>query len=70
MAEFFELPFQIAVDAPDTGLSALEELAELHAPGRWQCQFDCEWTCFGFQLENEAVNFLLACKFAHRYPIR
>ncbi len=61
MAEFFELPFGIAVDAPDCVLSGLEELAERCAPGRWLCQFDGDWTCFRFQLQNEAFTFLLVC---------
>ncbi len=66
MTEFFALPFEIAFDAPDFAVCALEELAELCAPGGWQCQFDCGWICFRFQFEHEAFKFLLACPYRNR----
>ncbi len=66
MVEFFELPFEIAADAPDSAVCALEELAEICAPGRCQCQFDGDWTCFRFQLKHEALKFFLACPYRTR----
>jgi hypothetical protein len=66
MAEFFELPFEIAVEVPDAALRALDEMAELCAPGRWQCQFDGDWTCFRFEQKHEALKFFLACPYRAR----
>jgi len=66
MTEFFELRFEIAAYAPDSAVRALEEMAEACAPGRWQCQFDGDWTCFRFQLKHDALKFFLACSYRTR----
>jgi hypothetical protein len=59
--KFWEFPFGVEVEAPDTAIEELERLARLFAGANWGMEFDCTAMHFASAAKNTYPNsFLLA----------
>src|SRR5207244_4473093 len=58
---FWEFPFQIEVDAPDSAIQELEELATLVAGANWGMELRGPAMHFRFQHEKSLRRFVRAC---------
>jgi hypothetical protein len=59
--KFWEFPFGVEVEAPDTAIEELERLARLSAGANWGIEFDCTAMHFRFDREEDVPKFILAC---------
>jgi hypothetical protein len=59
--KFWEFPFGVEVEAPDTAIEELERLARLSAGANWGMEFDCTAMHFRFDREEDVPKFILAC---------
>lgn len=61
MLTFWELPFGIRVEAPDSALVELERRAASLAVGAWDVEIDRECLHFRFETKESLVKFVVAC---------
>jgi hypothetical protein len=59
--KFWEFPFGVEVEAPDTAIEELERLARLFAGANWGMEFDCTAMHFRFSREEHLPQFIFAC---------
>jgi hypothetical protein len=59
--KFWEFPFGVEVEAPDTAIEELERLARLFAGANWGVEFDCTAMHFRFSHEKHLPPFNFAC---------
>jgi hypothetical protein len=59
--KFWEFPFGVEVEAPDTDIEELERLARLFAEANWGMEFDRTAVHFRFNREKEVREFGVAC---------
>ena len=59
MMKFWEFPFGVEVEAPDSAIRELEELATLFAGANWGMQFEGTAMHFRFQFDLDAAKFAL-----------
>jgi hypothetical protein len=64
---FWEFPFAIEVEAPDSAMRELEELATLAAGANWGMEFAGTAMHFRFHLQEDATKFITAT--ACKYPV-
>src|SRR5262249_45149628 len=60
---FWEFPFGVEVEAPDSAMRELEELATLAAGANWGMEFADTAMHFRFHLREDATKFITACKY-------
>jgi hypothetical protein len=60
---FWEFPFGVEVEAPDSAMRGLEELATLAAGANWGMEFADTAMHFRFHLKEGAAKFIKACKY-------
>ena len=60
--KFWELPFGVEVEAPNSAMRELEELATLAAGVDWGMEFAGTAMHFRFDRQEDAIKFILACK--------
>src|SRR5262249_28838483 len=58
---FWELPFGVEVEAPDSAMQKLEQLATFSAGANWGMEFDCTAMHFRFDCDDNAAKFVLGC---------
>jgi hypothetical protein len=56
--KFWELPFGVAVEAPDSAIQKLEELATRVAGANWGMEFDGAAMHFSFDSDDDAAKFV------------
>jgi hypothetical protein len=59
--KFWEFPFELEVEAPDTAIEELETLARGFAGANWGMEFDCTAMHFRFSREEHLHQFKFAC---------
>ena len=66
---FWEFPFGIEVEAPDSAIRDLEELATLVAGANWAMEFAGDATMhFRFQFTEDATKFVENCNYRFFIP--
>ena len=60
--EFWDFPFGVEVEAPDTAIEELERFARLSAGTNWGMEFDCTAMHFRFEREEDVPKFLLLAR--------
>src|SRR5262249_52925213 len=69
LMKFWEFPFGVEVEAPDSAMRELEELAKRFAGGNWGMEFTGTAMHFRFQFKNDADKFRWICM-AHQRRVR
>jgi hypothetical protein len=59
--KFWEFPFGVKVEAPDSAMRRLEELATDCAGANWGVEFDCTAMHFRFDRGEDVTKFILVC---------
>jgi hypothetical protein len=59
--KFWEFPFGVKVEAPDSPMRRLEELATDCAGANWGVEFDCTAMHFRFDRGEDVTKFILVC---------
>lgn len=65
---FWEFPFGVEVEAPDSAIQELEELATLTAGPNWGMEFAGTAMHFRFQHKQSGGKFIRACG-TRKYPV-
>ena len=63
--KFWEFPFGVAVEAPDSAMQKLEELATRVAGANWGMEFDGTAMHFRFDSDDTTAVFAMGCWAMH-----
>ena len=66
---FWEFPFGVGIEAPDSAMRELEELATLAAGANWGMEFADTAMHFRFRLKKDVRKFITACKYRVFVPV-
>ena len=60
--EFWEYPYEVILDAPDSELARLDRVAANLSASGWGMEFDGDFMRYRFETKRDAVVFALYCR--------